>query len=102
MLNTSLSVEEKKPGSHRSFGWTTLTDKILQQVARELDHVVFILWGSDAQQKEKLIGQKEHLVIKAPHPSPLSAYRGFFGEKYFSRANQFLKNHGRGEIKMGP
>ena len=98
LLNSSLSVEEKKPGSHRHFGWGTLTDKIIALISTRLENVVYLLWGSDAQKKEHLIDHTKHLVIKSPHPSPLSAYRGFFGGSYFSRTNNYLKSYGKDPI----
>jgi uracil-DNA glycosylase len=94
LLNTSLSVEEKKPGSHSSFGWEPFTDEVIRIISEQQPHVVFMLWGNHAQKKERLIDASKHLVLKAPHPSPLSAYQGFFGCKHFSKANAYLELKG--------
>ena len=98
LLNTTLTVEQKKPGSHRLFGWSTFTDKILQLASRELDHVVFILWGKQAQALSEKINAKKHHIISSAHPSPLSAHRGFFDSKPFSNTNSFLKKNDRKPI----
>ncbi len=93
LLNRILSVEEGKPLSHQDLGWETLTDEIIQTISSTKEFVVFVLWGAFAQKVESLIDSR-HLIIKATHPSPLSAYRGFFGHRPFSRANQALiENH---------
>ena len=92
LLNSMLTVEKNKPGSHQKKGWEKFTDEILRTVDRESDHCVFILWGSYAQKKGDFLNTKKHLVLKSPHPSPLSAYRGFFGSKPFSKTNSFLKS----------
>ena len=92
LLNTCLTVEKGKPLSHQSRGWENFTDKIIQTLNEQQRPLVFVLWGSPAQRKEGLITNKAHLVLKAPHPSPLSAFRGFFGSKHFSKANEFLKS----------
>lgn len=91
LLNTALTVEEKKPGAHSDFGWDFFTDKVIQVINERKEHVVFMLWGNFAHRKERLIDTNKHLVLKAPHPSPLSAYQGFFGCKHFSSANAFLE-----------
>lgn len=94
LLNTVLTVQAHKPMSHRGIGWEEFTDAVIRKI-NEIDRpVVFILWGKPAQQKESMLTNPKHLIIKAPHPSPLSAYRGFFGSKPFSRANQFLEENG--------
>ncbi len=90
LLNTTLTVEAAKPASHQNQGWQIFTDKILQHLAEDARPKVFILWGAHAQAKIKAIDFKSHLVLAAPHPSPLSCYRGFFGSRPFSQANQFL------------
>ena len=90
LLNAVLTVEQKKAGSHNKIVWQKFTDKIIEVVNKNLEGVVFILWGSYAQKKSKDIDASKHLVIESVHPSPLSAYRGFFGSKPFSRANKFL------------
>ncbi len=91
LLNTVLTVEAGKPNSHRNIGWEKFTDEIIKKVNQKEEPVVFILWGSDAIKKEKMITNCKHLIIKSPHPSPLSSYRGFFGSKPFSKTNEFLK-----------
>jgi uracil-DNA glycosylase len=98
LLNTVLSVEAGKPGSHQDIGWEPFTDLIIKKLSDHKEHLVFILWGSPAQKKINLINEKKHLILKAPHPSPLSSYRGFFGSKPFSRTNHFLKAQGLKEI----
>jgi uracil-DNA glycosylase len=90
LLNTALTVEEKKPNSHQNKGWEIFTDRIISLVNEKRDPVVFILWGNNARSKKNLITNPCHLMIESPHPSPLSASRGFFGSKPFSRANAFL------------
>lgn len=93
LLNTVLTVRENKPGSHKNLGWEKFTDNIIYEINKKREPVVFILWGNYAKEKEKLINTNKHLILKAPHPSPLSAYRGFFGCKHFSKTNTFLKKH---------
>ena len=90
LLNSMLTVEENRPGSHQKKGWEEFTSEILKVVDRINDNCVFILWGSYAQKKGDFINQEKHLVLKSPHPSPLSAHRGFFGSKPFSKTNNFL------------
>ena len=92
LLNTSLTVVKDMANSHSKIGWSIFTDKIIELLNNRPDPVVFILWGNNARQKEKLITGKQHLVLKAAHPSPLSAYNGFFGCKHFSKTNEFLKS----------
>jgi uracil-DNA glycosylase len=91
LLNAVLTVEASKSNSHQGRGWEIFTDKIIKIINRECKNVVFILWGSYAQKKGLAIDSTQHLIIKSPHPSPLSAYRGFFGSKPFSRTNSYLK-----------
>jgi uracil-DNA glycosylase len=98
LLNATLSVQAGVAGSHQGKGWEGFTDAIVDELNRERDGLVFLLWGSYAQAKGKLIDTDRHLVLKAPHPSPLSAYRGFIGCGHFSLANKYLREHGRGEI----
>lgn len=98
MLNTVLTVEGGKPNSHKGIGWEVFTDKIIEIINNKEDEVVFILWGKFAQIKEELITNKNHLVIKSPHPSPFSANRGFFGSSPFSKTNEFLRSKGKKEI----
>ncbi|ASE37575.1 uracil-DNA glycosylase [Staphylococcus pettenkoferi] len=94
LLNTVLTVRKGEAHSHRDIGWETFTDEVIQAVSDNLEHVVFILWGKPAQQKIKLIDTSKHHIIKSVHPSPLSAYRGFFGSKPYSQANAYLEEHG--------
>ena len=90
LLNSSLTVVKDKPKSHSNKGWETFTDEVIKIINKKDTPVVFILWGSDARSKKKLITNKKHLIIESSHPSPLSAYRGFFGSKPFSKTNEFL------------
>jgi len=90
LLNSVLTVEARKSNSHQGKGWEIFTDKIIEIINRECENIVFILWGSYAQKKGVSIDTNKHLVIKSPHPSPLSAYRGFFGSKPFSKTNNYL------------
>ena len=99
LLNTVLTVEEGNANSHKGMGWERLTNRLIESL-NELNHpVIFILWGKPAQDKEKLITNSNHVILKAPHPSPLSAYRGFFGSKPFSRVNDILIQHGQTPIR---
>lgn len=98
LINSVLSVEMAKANSHQGCGWEEFTDFVIQKLSKEYEHIVFVLWGGPSQKKEKLIDASKHLILKAPHPSPLSSYRGFFGSKPFSKANEYLKEHKRGEI----
>ncbi|MCO5388242.1 uracil-DNA glycosylase [Desulfosporosinus sp.] len=98
LLNTSLTVEAGKPNSHQNKGWEIFTDKIISLVNKKTDPVVFILWGNNARSKKNLITNPHHLIIESAHPSPLSASRGFFGSKPFSKANNFLISNNRSPI----
>ena len=98
LLNTVLTVEAHKAHSHKNIGWEIFTNEIIKSISRELEDVVFILWGKPAQEKIKLIDTESHHIIKSVHPSPLSAHRGFFGSKPFSETNQFLKSKGKEPI----
>lgn len=93
LLNSSLTVEHHKPWSHASLWWNKYTDSIIQIISDYQNHCVFMLRGAHAQSKKHLIDTTKHLVMEAPHPSPLSAYRGFFGCRHFSRCNTYLSNH---------
>lgn len=93
LLNAVLTVAAGRAGSHQGRGWETFTDRVVDAVNRERDHVVFMLWGSYAQKKGAVVDTSRHLVLSAPHPSPLSAQRGFFGCRHFSRANEYLVAH---------
>ena len=94
LLNTVLTVRAHEPYSHQAKGWERFTDAIIEAVNKSPQPVVFMLWGRPAQLKAAMLDNPKHLVLKAPHPSPLSAYRGFFGCKHFSKANDFLKSNG--------
>ena len=94
LLNATLSVRAGQAGSHQGRGWEQFTDKIIDLLNHKREDLVFLLWGSYAQQKGKLIDTHKHLVLKAPHPSPLSSHRGFFGCKHFSQANRWLQSKG--------
>jgi len=98
LLNSVLTVEQGRAGSHQNKGWERFTDTIIAQINEHTQHTVFILWGGYAQKKGANIDSSKHLVIKAPHPSPLSVYRGFFGGHYFSRSNTYLEQHGKRPI----
>ncbi|SSC66918.1 uracil-DNA glycosylase [Ciceribacter selenitireducens] len=94
LLNSVLTVEEARAGAHQGRGWERFTDAVIRAVNDECDNVVFMLWGSYAQKKAAFVDGKRHLVLKAPHPSPLSAHNGFFGCRHFSKANEFLVARG--------
>ncbi|MEN7549883.1 uracil-DNA glycosylase [Rapidithrix thailandica] len=98
LLNATLTVRANDAGSHQKKGWETFTDKVIQVVSEQKENVVFILWGSYAQKKGAVIDTSKHLVLKSPHPSPLSAKRGFFGNNHFSKANEYLKSKNLPEI----
>ena len=98
LLNATLTVRAHQAGSHQNRGWETFTDAAIRVLAEQREHLVFILWGSYAQRKGAFIDRSKHLVLTSAHPSPLSAYNGFFGNKHFSRANAYLKEHGEQEI----
>jgi len=93
LLNAVLTVEEGKPGSHALRGWERFTDRVVREINDRREHVVFMLWGAYAQKKGAHVDRTKHLVLEAPHPSPLSAHRGFLGCKHFSKANQYLAEH---------
>lgn len=98
LLNAVLTVERGQAGSHQGRGWEPFTDAVIDRLNREREGLVFLLWGSPAQAKGRLLDSRRHLVLKAPHPSPLSAHRGFFGCRHFSRANAWLQQHGQTPI----
>ena len=100
LLNASLTVEENKPMSHSKIGWNLFTDAVIKKISQEKTNVIFILWGKFAQEKEKLIDPEKHFILKAAHPSPLSAYNGFWGCKHFSKTNELLKSIKKEEIKF--
>ncbi len=98
LLNTILTVEEGKAKSHHNLGWEIFTDNIIKYISDNCNGIVFLLWGSPSIAKSKLIDKNKHHILTAPHPSPLSAYRGFFGCKHFSKTNKILKNMGKNQI----
>ncbi len=98
LLNATLTVKAHEAGSHQKKGWEEFTDEVIRVISEKQEHVVFLLWGGYAQKKAELIDTSKHLVLKAPHPSPLSCYRGFFGCKHFSKANTYLLEHGKSPI----
>ena len=98
LLNTVLTVRAHEANSHQNRGWETFTDRVIELLNEREQPMVFILWGGKAKAKEALITNTRHLVLTGAHPSPLSAYNGFFGGRYFSRTNEFLSEHGEGEI----
>jgi uracil-DNA glycosylase len=94
LMNATLTVRAHQAGSHQNKGWETFTDAAIRHLAEEREHLVFILWGSYAQKKGAMIDRNKHLVLSSAHPSPLSAYRGFFGNGHFSKTNKYLLEHG--------
>ncbi len=94
LLNATLTVRAHQAGSHQNRGWERFTDAVIHRLAEEREHLVFILWGAYAQRKGEFIDRAKHLVLQSPHPSPLSAHRGFFGNHHFSRTNEYLMAHG--------
>ena len=98
LLNSVLTVEEYSPASHSNIGWQDFTDYIIETISQKNNNVVFVLWGSYARSKKTLIDSSRHKIIESPHPSPLSAYRGFFGSKVFSRINSYLEEVGKKPI----
>ncbi|HRV75900.1 MAG: uracil-DNA glycosylase [Candidatus Nomurabacteria bacterium] len=98
LLNSTLTVEAGKANSHADLGWESLTNEIIKLISNKCDGVVFLLWGAYARKKKKLIDANRHLVLESAHPSPFSAYSGFFGNNHFRRVNEWLKYHGKDEI----
>jgi uracil-DNA glycosylase len=99
LLNATLTVRARQAGSHQNNGWETFTDAVVRKLAEEKEHLVFLLWGAYAQRKGEFIDINRHLVLKAPHPSPFSANRGFFGCRHFSKTNAYLEQHGKTPIE---
>jgi uracil-DNA glycosylase len=99
LLNSVLTVEEARAAAHQGKGWERFTDAVIRKVNEDCSHVVFMLWGAYAQKKAAFVDQRRHLVLKAPHPSPLSAHNGFFGSRHFSKANAYLVSNGRDPIE---
>ena len=98
LLNATLTVRAHSAGSHQGHGWEEFTDEVVMRLARDREHLVFILWGAYAARKGAFIDRERHLVLSSPHPSPLSASRGFFGNHHFTRANEYLVAHGKTPI----
>lgn len=98
LLNATLTVRAASPGSHQNKGWEEFTDTVIRKVSAEKEHIVFLLWGAYAQKKGEVIDRSKHLVLMSAHPSPFSADRGFFGNKHFSRTNEYLRSKGIPEI----
>ena len=98
LLNATLTVRAHEAGSHQNHGWETFTDQVISKVSDEKENVVFLLWGKFAESKIKLINMDKHKVYIAPHPSPLGAWRGWFGSQHFSKTNEYLKFNGKKEI----
>ena len=99
LLNATLTVRAKEPASHQKKGWEQFTDAVIQTISDQKKHVVFILWGASAQKKGEIIDARKHLVLKAAHPSPYAADRGFFGSRPFSQTNAYLQQHGEAPIQ---
>ena len=95
LINATLTVRDSQAGSHQKHGWETFTNRVIEVVSQEKSGVVFLLWGRFAQAKESLIDSNKHLILKSAHPSPLSAYNGFFGCKHFSLTNDYLEKQGK-------
>ncbi len=98
MMNTVLTVRESQPNSHKGMGWEIFTDNVISLLNQRPEPMVFLLWGANARAKKKIITNPNHLVLESAHPSPLSAYNGFFGNGHFKKANEFLKQNGMAEI----
>lgn len=99
LLNATLTVVAHQAGSHQGRGWETFTDRVISLLSSQREHLVFMLWGNYARRKRALIDRQKHLILEAPHPSPLSAHRGFFGCRHFSKANAYLEQHGYAPIR---
>ncbi|WP_430810566.1 MULTISPECIES: uracil-DNA glycosylase [unclassified Carboxylicivirga] len=99
LLNATLTVEAGKAGSHQKKGWEQFTDAAIKTLSEQGEHLVFLLWGAYAQKKASMIDSSKHLILKSVHPSPLSAHRGFFGNKHFSTSNSYLTKHGKAPIR---
>ncbi len=99
MLNATLTVRAGNAGSHQGKGWEIFTDAVIEKISKERENLVFLLWGAYAQRKGQVIDNEKHYILKSAHPSPFSAYTGFFGNKHFSKTNEFLKSKGKEEIK---
>lgn len=102
LLNSVLTVERGRAASHQGKGWERFTDRVVEVLNAHREHLVFLLWGSYAERKGRIVDRTRHLVLVSPHPSPLSAYRGFIGNGHFSSANRYLEQHGESPIDWGP
>ena len=98
LLNATLTVRARQAGSHQNRGWEQFTDSAIRKLSEEREHLVFLLWGNYAIAKRELIDESKHLILTSPHPSPFSANRGFFGNRHFSKTNNYLREHGIQEI----
>ncbi|WP_075431804.1 uracil-DNA glycosylase [Buchnera aphidicola] len=98
LLNTILTVSQGLPGSHKNYGWEIFTDQVIRLINNFCTGIIFLLWGSHARQKKKIINQSKHIILEASHPSPLSAYRGFFGCQHFLKTNNYLKKQNKSPI----
>lgn len=101
LLNATLTVVASQAASHQGKGWEEFTDAVIKKISDEKEHVVFLLWGNYARRKRSLIDSTKHLILESAHPSPLSAHNGFFGNHHFSKANEYLKEHGQTPIQWG-
>lgn len=99
LLNATLTVEASKAASHQGNGWEEFTDAVIRELNEKGEHIVFLLWGAPAQRKGRFIDRNKHLVLESPHPSPLSAYRGFFGNNHFTKTNEYLVAHNQAPIE---
>ena len=99
LLNTTLTVREHQANSHANCGWAWFTDSVIRLISDKTENVAFILWGGNARSKAPLIDAKKHLILQCAHPSPLSAYNGFFGCRHFSKTNEYLQSHGKEPVK---
>ena len=100
LLNATLTVRANQAGSHQKKGWEEFTDEVMRKISYTNEHLVFMLWGKFAQAKAELIDDNKHLILKAAHPSPFSAYNGFFGCRHFSKTNEYLESHGNKHIEL--
>lgn len=98
LINSVMTVEASNPASHKGMGWETFTDKVIYTLSDNFQHIVFMLWGAYAKSKSSFIDDKKHLILTSAHPSPFSAYNGFFGNNHFKKANEYLKENGLEEI----
>jgi uracil-DNA glycosylase len=102
LLNSVLTVEQGRAASHQGKGWERFTDRVVEVLSARREHLVFLLWGSYAERKGRIVDRSRHLVLVSPHPSPLSAYRGFIGNGHFSGANRYLEQNGQSPVAWGP